>query len=163
MKNAFTLFIVPTMLFCSFQKQSELPQKGAVAVENTVAKSDRIIYLFFKADKDQSGREKIVLQESKISEGRLKLPPSFSRDEVENGDFIITISGDEGKEVSKQLVKNPLHPELEVYEKEGISRHKALLPAAEFSVRFPYSENIQSVKIEKAQADGVQLLFTQKL
>lgn len=163
MKNLINVLSVPIFLFCSFQKESELTQNERVAIENTVYKGDRIMYLFFKADKDRFGSEKIVLQESKILNGRLKVTPSFNRDEVQKGDFIITVEEAGGKEISKQLIKDPLHPELEVYEKEGISRQKASLPNAEFSIRFAYSENIQSVKIEKVAEDGVQLLFTQKL
>lgn len=82
---------------------------------------------------------------------------------MQKGDLIITVQEAGGKEISRQLVKNPLQPELEVYEKEGVSRQKASLPDAEFSVRFAYSENIRSVKIEKVAEDGIQLLFTQKL
>ncbi|MEF9477040.1 hypothetical protein OWR28_04190 [Chryseobacterium sp. 1B4] len=89
--------------------------------------------------------------------------PSFERDNVRQGDLIITLTGPDGKESGKQLVKDPFNPELEVYEKEGISRHKASLQNTEFSTRFSYSENVQSVKIEKATDDGVQLIFTQKL
>ncbi|WP_123912742.1 hypothetical protein [Chryseobacterium pennipullorum] len=163
MKNLLNVIIVPMFLLSSFQKESELTQKRNKVSEKTVQKGDRIMYLFFKAAKDQSGSEKIVLQDSKIMEGRLKVVPSFDRDEVQKGDFIITVQEAGGKEVSRQLVKDPLNPELEVYEKEDISRHKAKLPDAEFSVRFGYTENIQSVKVEKAADDGVQLLLTQKL
>lgn len=163
MKNVLTLCIIPSLLLCSFQKESELAPNGYLVVENTAKKADRIMYLFFKADTDQSGSEKIVLQESKVSEGRMKTLPSFDRNQVQNGDFIITVFAEDGIEASKHLIKDPLHPELEVYEKEGVSRHKASLPHAEFSVRFPYSESIRSVKIEKVMTDGVQLIFTQKL
>ncbi|WP_426476219.1 hypothetical protein ACP3T3_12680 [Chryseobacterium sp. CBSDS_008] len=160
MKNVFNVLIVPVFLLCSFQKEGILTQSK---YPESVAKSDRIIYLFFKAGKDQSGNAKITLQSTKIADGRLKHMPSFERGDIREGDLIITLSESGGKEVGKQLVKNPFNPELEVYEKEGISRHKAFLQNAEFSVRFSYSENIQSVKIEKATDDGVQVIFTQKL
>ncbi|MBV8328215.1 hypothetical protein [Chryseobacterium sp.] len=163
MKNLLNLFIVPAFLFCSFQKKSELALLGDFATEKSVKKADRIMYLFFRTDKDLSGNAKIVLQETKISEGRLKFLPSFDRNEIREGDFVITIIKADGKEAAQQLVKNPLNPELEVYEKEGISRHQASLQNAEFSVRFSYAEDIRSVKIEKATEDGLQLLFTQKL
>ncbi len=83
MKNLLNVLIVPVFLFCSFQKESGLAQKGYLKAGNAVQKGDRIMYLFFKADKDPSGREKIVLQDSKILEGRLKLLPSFDRDEMQ--------------------------------------------------------------------------------
>ncbi|WP_133121664.1 hypothetical protein [Chryseobacterium sp. PMSZPI] len=163
MKNLLNLLIVPVFLFYSFQKDSELKLCWNSTVETPTKMSDRIMYLFFKAEKDESGNEKIVLQETKISEGRLKFTPSFDRSEIRTGDFMITLIKADGKEAAQQLVKNPLHPELEVYEKEGISRHQAALQNAEFSVRFSYSEDIRSVKIEKYTDSGLRLLFTQKL
>lgn len=163
MKNLLNLLIVPAFLFCSFQKESYLIQDKGWIEERTVKKNDRIIYLFFKIDKDKSGNERIVLQERRISEGKLKSVPSFDRNEVRKEDFIITVMEADGKEAVKLLVKNPLNPELEVYEKEGMDRHKASLQNAEFSVRFSYSETLQLVKIEKATDSGAQLIFTQKL
>ncbi|WP_426481530.1 hypothetical protein [Chryseobacterium sp. R2ACT005] len=163
MKNVFNVLIVPVFLFCSFQKENGLTQKRQSLSETVARKGDRIIYLFFKADKDQSGNAKITLQSSKITDGRLKHTPSFERNGVDKGDLIITLTESGGKEVAKQLVKDPFNPELEVYEKEGISRHKASLQSTEFSARFSYSENVQTIKIEKATDDGAQLLFTQKL
>ncbi|RLJ34391.1 hypothetical protein CLU97_3899 [Chryseobacterium sp. 7] len=163
MKNVFNVLIVPVFLFCSFQKQNEQPQNKKLNSETVTKKSDRIIYLFFKADKDQSGNAKITLQSSKIADGRLKQVSTFERNDVHKGDLIISLTGSNGKEVAQQLVKDPFNPELEVYEKEGITRHKAAFQNTEFSARFPYSENVQMVKVEKATEDGVQLLFTQKL
>lgn len=160
MKKLFNGLIILTLLLCSFQKESEteLSTNASVATEN-----DRIIYLFFKADKDQSGIDRIVLQNSRISNGRLKYIVSFKRNEAQKGDYIITLAESGGREIAQQLIKNPLNPTLEVYEKEGITRQKASLQNAEFSARFSYSENIQLVKIEKVTESGVQLLFTQKL
>lgn len=161
MKNVFNVFIVPVFLMFSFQKENNLVQnKHSVT---SAAKSERIIYLFFKADKDQSGNAKITLQSSKIADGRLKHIPSFEREDIRKGDLVITLTGSGGKEMGKQLVKDPFNPELEVYEKEGISRHKASFQKTEFSARFSYSENVESVKIEKATDDGSQVIFTQKL
>ncbi|QBA19923.1 hypothetical protein EU348_01570 [Chryseobacterium indologenes] len=161
MKNVFNVLIVPVFLLFSFKERNNLVQNKHS--ETLAAKSERIIYLFFKADKDQSGNAKITLQSTKIADGRLKHTPSFERDAVRKGDLVITLTGADGKEMGKQLVKDPFNPELEVYEKEGISRHKASLQNTEFSARFSYSENIQSVKIEKATEDGAQVIFTQKL
>lgn len=160
MKKIFNGLIILTLLLCSFQKKSdtELSANTSVAAEN-----DRIIYLFFKADKDQSGIDKIVLQNSRISNGRLKSIVSYKRNEAQKGDYIITLAESGGREIAQQLIKNPLNPELEVYEKEGITRQKASLQNAEFSARFSYSENIRLVKIEKVTESGAQLLFTQKL
>ncbi|WP_223606696.1 hypothetical protein [Chryseobacterium sp. OSA05B] len=163
MKNLFNFFIVPVLLLCSFHKNSTLSDSGNKASGAEIRKEGKIVYLFFRMDKEASGKEKIVLQEKKIAEGKLKFTPSFDRSEVETGDFIVILSDAGGKEIMKQLVKNPLHPEMEVYEKEGVSRKKIPLENAEFSVRYSYSEHIQSVRIEKVTESGTQLLFTQKL
>lgn len=161
MKNVFNVFIVPVFLFFGVQERNNLVHNKRS--ETLTTKSERIIYLFFKADKDQSGNAKITLQSTKIVDGRLKHMPPFERSNIRKGDLVITLAGADGKEVGKQLVKDPFNPELEVYEKEGISRHKASLQNTEFSARFSYSENVQSVKIEKATDDGSQVIFTQKL
>lgn len=161
MKNVFNVFIVPVFLFFGVQERNNLVHNKRS--ETFTAKSERIIYLFFKADKDQSGNAKITLQSTKIADGILKHTPSFERDAVRKGDLVITLTGADGKEMGKQLVKDPFNPELEVYEKEGISRHKASLQNTEFSARFSYSESVQSVKIEKATEDGTKVIFTQKL
>ncbi len=161
MKNVFNVFIVPVFLLFGLQDGNNLVQNKHSDTMKT--NNDRIIYLFFKADKDQSGNAKITLQSTKIAEGKLKYMPSFERDNVRKGDLIITLTGSADKEEGKLLVKDPFNPEMEVYEKEGISRHKPSLQNAEFNTRFSYSENVQSVKIEKATDNGVQLIFTQKL
>lgn len=163
MKNLFNLLMVPVLLLCSFQKNSALGYWWDKTAGAEIRKEGKIVYLFFQTDKEASGKERIVLQEKKITEGKLKFSPSFDRSEVESGDLIVILSDSGGKEVSKQLVKNPLHPEMEVYEKEGVSRKKIYLDNAEFSVRYAYSEHIQMVKIEKVTDSGTQIVFTQKL
>ncbi|NML68448.1 hypothetical protein HHL23_01335 [Chryseobacterium sp. RP-3-3] len=163
MKNLLNLLMVPALLLCSFQKSSTLGYFRDKVSGAEIWKEGKIVYLFFQTDKEAGGKERIVLQEKKITEGRLKFTPSFDRSEVEPGDLIVILSDSGGKEVSKQLVKNPLHPEMEVYEKEGVSRKKIPLENAEFSIRYTYSEQIQMVKIEKVTESGTQLLFTQKL
>ncbi|WP_126652560.1 hypothetical protein [Chryseobacterium aureum] len=163
MKNIFNVLIVPVFLFCSFQKKNDESQNRKTDSEAQAKKSDRIIYLFFKAAKDQAGNAKVTLQSSKVADGRLKQAPAFERNNIHKGDLIISLTGSNGKEVAQQLVKDPFNPEMEVYEKEGITRHKATFQNTEFSTRFSYSENVQMVKVERATEDGVQLLFTQKL
>ncbi|PIF47736.1 hypothetical protein CLU96_4805 [Chryseobacterium sp. 52] len=163
MKNLLNFFIVPVFLLCSFQKNNRLDHFGEKLPGAEILKEGKILYLFFKADKEASGKERIVLQEKKITEGKLKFTPSFDKGELETGDFIVILSDSGGREIVKQHVKNPLHPEMEVYEKEGMSRKKIPLENAEFSVRSAYSEHIQMVKIEKVTESGTQLVFTQKL
>lgn len=163
MKNLFNLLMVPVLLLCSFQKNSALGYWGDKKAGAEIRKEGKIVYLFFQTDKEASGKERIVLQEKKITEGKLKFSPPFDRSEVESGDLIIILSDSGGKEIIRQLVKNPLNPEMEVYEKEGVSRKKISLDNAEFSVRYAYSEHIQMVKIEKVTDSGTQIVFTQKL
>ncbi|MEF9477039.1 hypothetical protein OWR28_04185 [Chryseobacterium sp. 1B4] len=64
MKNVFNVLIVPVFLLCSFQKENNLAQKKHS--EKVTAKSDRIIYLFFKAGKDQSGNTKLLSRAQKL-------------------------------------------------------------------------------------------------
>ncbi|KXH78731.1 hypothetical protein [Chryseobacterium kwangjuense] len=163
MKNLFNFFIVPVLLLCSFQKSTTLSDLRDRASGAEILKENKILYLFFKADKEASGKDRIVLQEKKIAAGKLKFTPAFDRSEVETGDLLVIVSDSDGKEIAKQLVKNPLYPEMEVYEKEGISRKRINLQDAEFSVRYAYSEKIRTVKIEKVTESGTELLFTQKL
>lgn len=163
MKNLLNFFIVPVFMFCSFQKESALSLSRETESGKIAAVSDSIIYLFFKVNKDRSGNDQIALQESKITSGKLKAAPVFDKKEAKNGDLIITISAEDGSEIAQQLVKNPLKPELEVYEKEGITRYQASLQNAEFSVRFSFSENVRNLKIEKITEKGAQVIFTQKL
>ncbi|MBL1219232.1 hypothetical protein JET18_00150 [Chryseobacterium sp. L7] len=163
MKNVISFFMVPLFLLFSFQKGSRLNSSGEEISGAEARAEGKILYLFFKADKEVSGKERIILQEKKITEGRLKSNPAFDRSELEAGDYIVILSDSGGKEMMKQLVKNPLHPEMEVYEKEGISRKKIPLENTEFSVRSVYSEQIRMVKIEKVTESGTELLFTQKL
>ena len=96
-------------------------------------------------------------------EGRLKSKPSFDRNSAKTGDFIISLNDANGKEIVKQIVGDPLNPELERFDEEGISRNKVSLQNAEFSVRYSHSEEIEVVRVEKVTTEGSQLLFTQKL
>ncbi|MEF9479135.1 hypothetical protein OWR28_16640 [Chryseobacterium sp. 1B4] len=76
----------------------------------------------------------------------------FDEARVQEGDFVVTLTGADGKEIVKQAVQDPLHPVMEVYDIKEIKRFKASLQRAEFSLRFPYSENVRYVKIEKRKA-----------
>jgi len=133
---------------------------SGIETENQVA--NKIGYLFFKIEKNVSGVEKITLQEKKITEGKLKSNAVFDEKTVKTGDFIISLTDANGKEVIKQTVEDPLNPVMETYE-DGISRTKVSLQNAEFSVRYSHSENISAVKIEKVTEAGNQLIFTQRL
>ncbi|MCS3530737.1 hypothetical protein [Chryseobacterium sp. JUb7] len=162
MKNLFILLTVPVMVFCNFL-QTKLLNNNDVGKETFHLKgSDKIVYLFFKVEKNTSNTEKIILEDKKMVSGKLKSNPVFDEEELKVGDFVISLTDTRGKEVVKQIVEDPLNPVMEVYE-DTISRNKVSLQNAEFSIRYVHSENIQMVKIEKVTNTGRQLLFTQKL
>ncbi|GAA4167016.1 hypothetical protein GCM10022217_41680 [Chryseobacterium ginsenosidimutans] len=125
-------------------------------------KNAQIVYLFFKIEKTDSGSEKITLQEKKIVDGKLKSNPIFDENEGKTGDFVVSMTDANGKEIVKQLVEDPLNPTREVYG-DKISRQTITLQNAEFSIRYSHSAEIQMVRIEKITNSGKQLLFTQKL
>jgi len=163
MKNVMIFFMFPVFLFCNFLQVKDLKEKGVVKNENPATVKDRIVYLFFKVEKNNSGAEKIVLEDQKIMEGRLKSKPSFDINSAKTGDFIISLNDANGKEIVKQIVGDPLNPELERFGEEGLSRNKVSLQNAEFSIRYSHSEEIKVVRVEKVTTGGNQLLFTQKL
>lgn len=154
----FTNLLTVSILFFSggsyLKSQSQTVQKATVQSENQIG------YLFFKIIKDHSGAEKISLVEKKIVKGKMKSTPVFNKDEMKNGDFLITLCDRKGKEIIKQNLEDPLNPELESFGDE-MARHQLKLNESEFSIRFPYSEEIKSVKIEKITNSKKQLLFTQ--
>jgi len=158
MKNLLILFVVPMLLLCNF-----LPVQNSDSTGMGFAKSDpQIVYLFFKVEKTESGSEKIILQEKKITDGKLKSVPAYDESLLKTGDLVVSLTDINGKSLVKQVVEDPLNPVMEVYE-NGISRNKVTLQAAEFSVRYPASGAIRIVSIEKVTVDGPQLLFTQRL
>lgn len=159
MGKLFNLLTVSVLFFfgCShLQSQSQKVDKATVQSENQIG------YLFFKVIKDQSGVEKISLTEKKIVQGKMKSIPVFVESEMKSGDFLITLCDKKGREIMKQHVEDPLNPELEVFGDE-MARHRLKLNETEFSIRFPYSPEIESVKIEKITNSKKKLLFTQNL
>jgi hypothetical protein len=140
----------------------DLKDSKTSRIETENPTTSKIGYLFFKVEKSISGIEKITLQEKKITEGKLKSNPVFDEKSIKTGDFIISLTDTNGKEVIKQIIEDPLHPVMETYQ-DGISRTKVSLQNAEFSVRYSHSENISVVKIEKVTSAGNQLVFTQRL
>ena len=162
MKILLNCLILPVFLFCNFQVMKDLKDNKTSGIETENQVANKIGYLFFKIEKNVSGVEKITLQEKKITEGKLKSNAVFDEKTVKTGDFIISLTDANGKEVIKQTVEDPLNPVMETYE-DGISRTKVSLQNAEFSVRYSHSENISAVKIEKVTEAGNQLIFTQRL
>lgn len=148
-------------MFGNLLPLNHLDGNRGIRAENRLERDNQITYLFFKVEKTHSGQEKITFQGKKMSPGKLKLEPTFDRSSAIPGDYIISLSDSSGKEIGKQLVKDPLNPEMEMYE-NGISRNKVVLQNAEFSIRYSYG-NITMIKIEKLTKEGTQLLFTQKL
>lgn len=163
MKNVLNLFVLPVFVFCSFLQVKDLSLGSALKNENSLRDKNQIGYLFFKVEKTKSGPEKITLESKKIADGKLKLTPAFDRNSAGVGDFIISLTDANGKELVKQIVEDPLNQNMESFDKEGISRHKVSTETAEFSVRYSHSAEIQVVKVEKITNAGNQLLFNQKL
>ncbi|UOU99671.1 hypothetical protein MUU74_06875 [Chryseobacterium daecheongense] len=161
MKNLLSFFILPVFVLGNLLPFNYLRGSRGIRIEKQLEKDNQIVYLFFKVEKDNSGMEKITFQGKKMSPGKLKLEPTFDRGSAGIGDYIISLNDSGGKEIGKQLVKNPLNPEMEIYE-DGISRNKVVLQDAEFSIRYSHG-NVTMVKIEKLTKEGTQLLFTQKL
>lgn len=163
MKNVLNLFIIPVFIFCSFLQMNDLNQNTSAKNENSIKGKDQIGYLFFKIEKNESGLEKITLESKKVTEGKLKVMPTFDRNSAGMGDFVVSLTDENGKEIVKQTVEDPLNPNMESFEKEGISRHSVSLENAEFSIRYSHSADIRSVKVEKITKAGSQLLFNEKL
>lgn len=163
MKNLMIFLTLPFYFFYSFLQVKEVKDTGENPAMRTLSKSPQIVYLFFKVEKTNSGAEKITLQEKKITEGKLKSVPNSDENNGQNGDFIVSFTNANGKEIIKQIVEDPLNPSREVYDRDQISRNKISLQNAEFSVRYSHSDEIQMVKIQKISETGKQLLFTQKL
>jgi hypothetical protein len=162
MKNLIIFLTIPFYFCCNVLQNKYLNGKPENATISSLTKNAQIVYLFFKVEKTDSGSEKITLLEKKIVDGKLKANPIFDEGTRKTGDFVISMTDANGKEIVKQLVEDPLNPTREVYG-DKISRHTLTLQNAEFSVRYSHSAEIQMVKIEKMTDSGKQLLFTQKL
>jgi len=150
------------VVFCNLLRTSSLKNERAGEYALPVKENDKIVYLFFKVEKNASDTERIILEDKKTVSGKLKSNPFFDEREMKTGDFIVSLTDAAGKEMVKQSIADPLNPVMEVYE-ETISRNRVSLEHAEFSIRYAHSENIQMVKIEKVGPSGKKLLFTQKL
>lgn len=159
MKNLLHLFVLPIFIFYNLLHVNELNRSRE---RTPFHENSQIVYLFFAIEKTDQGMDKIILQDKKMMPGKLKSQPIFNRDSGKAGDLIVSLMDSEGKDVVKQLIEDPLNPEMETYE-SGISRHKVSLQNAEFSVRYSHSAEISSVKVEKITPKSNQLLFTQKL
>ena len=150
------------VVFCNLLRTSSLKNERVGEYALPVKENDKIVYLFFKVEKNASDTEKVILEDKKTVSGKLKSNPFFDEREMKTGDFIVSLTDAAGKEMVKQSIADPLNPVMEVYE-ETISRNRVSLEHAEFSIRYAHSENIQMVKIEKVSPSGKKLLFTQKL
>ncbi|MBB4807673.1 hypothetical protein HNP38_002979 [Chryseobacterium defluvii] len=159
MKNVLYLFVFPSLLLCNLLPTNSLSwEVNKVSFKN----ASQITYLFFKVEKNGTGPDKIILQGKKQAPGKLKFQPAFDRNSGNVGDYIVSLTDVGGKEIVKQLVENPLNPEMESFD-NGIGRNKVSLQNAEFSIRYPHSDEIRVVKIEKITKEGSEQLFIQKL
>ncbi|MCW3160343.1 hypothetical protein [Chryseobacterium oryctis] len=161
MKILTSFLIIPSFLVCGLLQINDFGENKKLNISSEMH-SSQIGYLFFKVEKEGSNVEKVTLQGKKLSEGKLKYTPKYNRDLANVGDFIITLTNSEGKEIVKQSIEDPLNPVMEVYE-ENISRKKLSLQHAEFSIRYSHSNEITMLKVEKITNAGNQLLLNQKL
>ncbi|MFC3159641.1 hypothetical protein SAMN05443633_11333 [Chryseobacterium arachidis] len=162
MRNLIIFLSLPLYLSSNFLQVQYLQENDKTVAITGIENNSKIIYLFFKAEKTSSGLEKITLQEKKMVDGILKSNPLSDESNGEIGDFVISITDASGKEITRQVIENPLNPTREIYG-EVISRNKISLQDAEFSVRYSCAEENQMVKVEKITTTGKQLLFTQRL
>lgn len=160
MKNQIIFVLLTVLLSSSFiPKQSkDRIQNGSITTQNT----PKIMYLFFKVEKLKTGEIKINLDEQRIVEGKLKSIVFFDEKSLKEGDFVVSLTDSKGKEIYKENVKDPLHPILETYNGEP-QKHQLSLDEGEFSIRLPYSQEIQTVEIERISNLGNKKVFTQKL
>lgn len=162
MRNLIIFLTLPFYFISNFLQVKYLKENSEVTTISSLTNNTKIVYLFFKVEKTNSGSEKITLQEKKITEGKLKSNLISGENDGSIGDFVISMTDTNGKEIVRQVIEDPLNPTMEVYG-EDISRKKISLQDAEFSVRYSHSAEIQMVKVEKITNSGKQLLFTQKL
>lgn len=162
MRNLIIFLTLPFYFISNFLQVKYLKENSEVTTISSLTNNTKIVYLFFKVEKTNSGSEKITLQEKKITDGKLKSNLISGENDGSIGDFVISMTDTNGKEIVRQMIEDPLNPTMEVYGKD-ISRKKISLQDAEFSVRYSHSAEIQMVKVEKITNSGKQLLFTQKL
>lgn len=163
MKNLMIFLAISLYLSLNFLQLNGLKRGLQKPTITVLSEKSQIVYLFFKVEKNNSGPERITLKEKKLTEGKLKSTLNFNENNGQEGDFIVSLTTTDGKEIVKQIVEDPLNPSREVYDEEKISRNKISLQNAEFSVRYSHSAEIQIVKIEKISKEGKQLIFTQRL
>ncbi|KQT31133.1 hypothetical protein ASG22_19050 [Chryseobacterium sp. Leaf405] len=162
MKNLIIFLTLPFYFVSNFLQVKDIKESNKGAAITNLTNSSKIFYLFFKVEKTDSGSEKVTLQEKKIVDGKLKSNLISNENSGEIGDFVVSINDANGKEITRQVVEDPLNPTREVYG-EDVSRNKISLQDAEFSVRYSHSEENQTVKVEKITKSGKQLVFTQRL
>lgn len=162
MKKLIILFTVSSFFSPLFSQFGDLNKDVQMLSALKVMDNSRITYLFFKVEKTSSGSEKITLQEKKSVPGKLKANTVSEENNGGIGDFVVSVTDAGGKEITKQIIEDPLHPTREVYG-EDISRNKISLEAAEFSIRYSHTEEAQMLKIEKITEAGIQPVLTQRL
>lgn len=124
--------------------------------------AEKIDYLFFSIQKADSGLETVTFEKRMISEGKLKSVPVFNAASLQEGDLVVVIRDGAGKELQKLSVRNPLKQRIESYEDE-MQQHEIVLQKADFSIRFPYHSEAQSVEVSIRKSGSETIIFNQKL
>ncbi len=159
MKKPLLITAIAGLLLSSF-----VPYKSTTMEKTCIAqeKTEKIVYLFFTAEQLPNGEVSINLQEQRINDGKLKSLPEFNENNLAEGDLVISLTNATGKSMGKISVSDPLNPVLETFEGD-ISRKQLSLKKAEFSVRFPYSNLIKNINVDRVSSKGNKTLFSKKL
>jgi len=147
------------LIFSSFSPPKDITTKANQPTEQS---SSKIVFLFFNAQKSATGETVISLESQKTVDGTLNTLFDDHENALKEGDLIIQLTDHAGKIIHKQIVEDPLHPVLESYDGD-IKRHQLTLDKGEFSIRFPYAKEIQTVQIDRVSPMGKKRIFTKKL
>ncbi len=134
------------------------------SASNTVEKpvENKIIYLFFEIEKQDGSTEKVILTETKSTQGFVKNGGIDNKPSIP-GNLLISLLGNNGEVMEERIIEDPLNPVLEVYAEEGLSKNKLKLQKAQFSVRFNQKGEISNVKVEKITSNSKTTLISLKL
>ena len=162
MSYRFTFQLFALLILCLSCNSQKPAVTSNIITTGTEANKNHIVYLFFEIEKTSAGGEIVKHNDTKITEGILKNASLDNRESLP-GNIAVTFFGKEGKAVAERIIEDPLHPMMEIYTEEGISKEKVNLPKAEFSIRFNQPGNISSVQLEKISTKSRIHLITIKL
>ena len=157
-----SLILLGFLLSCDSLQTSSVSNSGSALPTKSIKAENAIVYLFFTIEKNANGNELIKLTETKTAEGTIKKGSIINKEDLP-GNISISFLGKDGNILSEQIIEDPLHPMMEIYEDGNISKEKMNLPKAEFSIRFNQDGTISSVLLEKINTESKTKLITIKL